>query len=94
MTENDAKTMWCPFVRMCVTHGDEHMAGFNRIQKATDGIDSFSTNGPFVCIGSKCMMWRETTKRVSTDPMKSLQEGNLTNKITVPDFYCGLAGKP
>lgn len=45
MTEEEAKTKWCPFSRFYSTTG-----AFNR---SGDGIDRASK-----CIGSGCMAWR------------------------------------
>jgi hypothetical protein len=45
MTEDDAKTKWCPMVRM----GD---------MNAPTGINAGNQAGT-TCIGSACMMWRE-----------------------------------
>ena len=44
MTEEEAKTKWCPFGRMRDAYGS-----FNR---------STYDEGITKCLGSKCMMWR------------------------------------
>ena len=55
VTEDEAKTMWCPFVR----HADVDIYTFNR-----GGGDNFLNEHPnnqgsvCNCIGSKCMAWR------------------------------------
>lgn len=47
-TITDAKTMWCPFVRI---------EGSNRYNNAlTDGFEN--TPEPYHCLGAKCMAWR------------------------------------
>jgi hypothetical protein len=67
MTEDQAKTKWCPMVRA------GNLAGCNR----ADATDK--------CIGSDCMMWR----------MKYVEQQDERNvSVLMPDYYCGLAGKP
>lgn len=54
MTEDEAKTKWCPFARYTSVRG----TGINR------WIDEGDTNmspDPAKCIGSACMAWREVT---------------------------------
>ncbi len=53
MTEDEAKTKWCPFVRS----GDgDRTNGVNRIVAEPNGEWN-------ACIGSKCMAWQETNMR-------------------------------
>jgi hypothetical protein len=47
MTEEDAKTKWCPFVRL----------GQNRFTSPTNHMGSPNTEKAFFCIASDCMMW-------------------------------------
>ena len=54
MTEDEAKTKWCPFVRTGLVAGmavNRHVAD---APKAVDGVYDETR-----CIGSACMMWRE-----------------------------------
>jgi hypothetical protein len=51
LTEEDAKTKWCPFVRYHVRVGDNEISG-NRAEVA--GVDNEVIN----CIASRCMAWR------------------------------------
>jgi len=56
MTEDEAKTKWCPFVR-AISYGspsptEDHMYITNR-----EGPDS-------LCIGSECMAWRTYELRI------------------------------
>ena len=54
MTEAEAKTKWCPFVRATPVDNDEYPGGW--IQRP-DGLASLQ------CIGSDCMAWRWGEKR-------------------------------
>jgi hypothetical protein len=82
MTEEEAKTKWCPFARERAKQGMPDGGG-NRIPYgcADDGPVEADyireTAMSFPCIGSACMAWR---------------------RMNLPDgdkhFYCGLAGKP
>lgn len=53
MTEDDAKTKWCPFAR------DSNTAG-NRIRYGADADDAPAA-AEFPCIASACMAWRWRT---------------------------------
>ena len=67
MTEEEAKTKWCPHVR--VTTLDEKIAS-NRGRYVRDDID---TN----CIGSACMMWRQIDlSRVPMDELHKYSKGD------------------
>lgn len=83
MKEDEAKTKWCPFARVCVLGpDDDSMIGFNRIQRNDEDVNEFQTNGPMRCIGSACMAWRW---------LDTPKDEPFTIK---PSGYCGLAGKP
>lgn len=78
MTEDEAKTKWCPFVRMMISaRGSDLYGPFNRmiVDKETAKVDN-----SIACIGSICMAWRWT--HPITVPQKDR------------DGYCGLAGRP
>lgn len=102
MTEDDAKTKWCPMVRM----GD---------MNAPTGINAGNQAGT-TCIGSACMMWRWSefeVKGVMCGPNErpGTPDGDgwifvsreLADDITRHQMdtfkrpnggHCGLAGKP
>jgi hypothetical protein len=51
VTENEAKTKWCPFARSYDAMTDEGLAsGVNRA-----GVDK--PDGWCMCLGSRCMAW-------------------------------------
>lgn len=86
MTEEEAKTKWCPFARLVVAAQLDNQGNpmvsqpqttFNRI--AVSGKDGPWTPHQGRCIGSACMAWRIQSYDGATDT----QEG-----------YCGLAGRP
>lgn len=58
MTEDEAKTKWCPFSRMAEDMGASKAASANR---AIVGLDRHT-----LCIGSACMAWRSVTQTVRT----------------------------
>lgn len=79
MTEQEAKTKWCPFARVDA----DGAAGANRYPEVeADGStipeDQRVTPLTNTCVGSACMAFR-----VETDAY------GPTGKV-----YCGLAGKP
>ena len=94
MTEDEAKTKWCPHVRIAcglIEEGGKvlpDLPTFNRVALPS---------GPAVfpkaatCVGSKCMAWRETS------PVKaSMDLGPSSGRLpaTPARGYCGLSGKP
>lgn len=85
MTEQVAKTKWCPFARMPGIGGlkGEGIA----INRSTEDTPKQQKLMPR-CIGSACMAWRET-KPVQEKP------GGIGRDIISPaEGCCGLAGKP
>ena len=81
MTEDEAKTKWCPFVRFVgweTFRDGEQTATANRIHHKDGSIDSYVS-----CLASKCMAWR---------PLPDSPNA-VTGDIETHGF-CGLAGKP
>lgn len=78
MTETEAKTKWCPMVRIVVVNG--HVQENRHGQFRALGDDA---TGPF-CIGSACMMWRWETHQMGDWPPERVGD----------EGYCGLAGQP
>lgn len=101
MTEDEAKTKWCPFVRLCVKGAS---AG-NRYGTQHTTIENPSECR---CIGSQCMAWRVSKPSV---PKGSLTfnrtgktckvgevecenyEGRILTQDQPEEGYCGLAWK-
>ena len=91
MTEDEAKTKWCPHVRM--RHPQDEGHAFNR-----DYGDSYAIGN---CIGSACMAWRW-----SMEPNPAyVEQGDVWPDTRQPQQrqpmlpgrergFCGLAGKP
>lgn len=109
MTEADAKSKWCPLVRLTADgQGEWHT---NRPEGHSPG-DAAS----YRCIGSDCMAWRHRpaqTREVRTDlgelppgyhededswvqiPRLPGHEGLRYRQTLAPEAgYCGLAGAP
>ncbi len=88
MTEEEAKTKWCPFVRFVAT--DE--AAYNNRPAGSDET---------LCIGSNCMAWRWSLKR-NPDWNPSAAAMSWTHPADSPPAFirddtqggCGLAGSP
>ena len=80
MTEETARTKWCPMTRQVVgTITDEltTVSGYGGHNKVVQNGESFDFTG-CLCIASDCMMWKTM---VYGDDQKPL------------GGYCGLAGK-
>ena len=81
MTEDKAKTKWCPFVRFEIGPSND---SWQSTAYTTRGV---VMDGPrsFLCIASDCMLWRWEKARF-------VSEGVVEE---VPIYgYCGLGGRP
>ena len=86
MTEDEAKTKWCPFARVDNTAA-------NRVS-----AQSFAPGGDALCIGSACMAWRSRPQwRVRSDYpwVDGVPHGDNKgpNNETRAAGFCGLAGE-
>lgn len=98
MTEEEAKTKWCPFVRL-IPATDQHRVATNRGEYAGDK-PKYSDSGNTCCVASACAAWRwakafSDGSGFETSPnlgMAKFQAQNSSKKEVVG--YCGLAGKP
>lgn len=103
MTEDQAKTKWCPFSRIGTSGGD----GSNRwIESAGEDATTAANYKPVLCIASACMAWRTATNPgVEWHPFVSDQspgagwywsdiEKQWWRADQKPFGYCGLAGAP
>lgn len=79
MTEDEAKSKWCPFARGLIRSGTNMVAG-NR-------IDNIETDPKATCIGADCMAWRWTDYEWTGNPSMPERAGGVNG-------HCGLAGKP
>ena len=85
MTEQEAKTKWCPFAQ--VTDRRE-VASYNRLP-----MKDFEMPTPKSarCIGSACMAWRKDMSAGVTEWVK----GDLAQTVKpIYGGFCGIAGKP
>jgi hypothetical protein len=80
ISEEDAKTKWCPFARASNNSDDISGTTINRNFKGKPDIDC-------ACLASGCMAWRWVDTHIKDD------SGNLTVLSGDTHGYCGLAGK-
>jgi len=93
MTEYEAKTKWCPFVRTLIAESRDPNGAPNIIhpQGAMNRVGVVGEDGSLaprssLCIGSECMAWRWIKKPKAAQPLgKPGKPGK---------GYCGLAGRP
>jgi hypothetical protein len=80
MTEDEAKTKWCPLVRVSIKTGKDLSITTNRSEWSADpAMREPATK----CVGSACMAWRWA---------KTENIGTRHEKTT--DNYCGAFGEP
>lgn len=97
MTEEEAKTKWCPFSRVSVMQDGAVAYGapvLNRIEMHRKNSPEYPVGS--MCIGSACMAWRRARETVDPKTLSFLDRpvfGNVT-KESDSQGYCGLAGKP
>jgi hypothetical protein len=81
MTEDEAKTKWCPMVRTGLTAGmavNHHVSG---------DVDEQTR-----CKASECMMWRWEQHYIRNSITFTETNGTVTSDWPKPtDGYCGLA---
>jgi len=77
MTEDEAKTKWCPFARgpLLVKLNEWTTLPVNR-------DDTGGPDGGCKCLGSACMAWRA-----------QYEWNDAANTIDATGGYCGLAGR-
>lgn len=88
MTEDDAKTKWCPMFRRSMALSPK---GSNTIinNRELDPVRRSSN-----CIGTECMAWRSMNPG-SEDIDPAVEDaGTVISFVFVPHGYCGLAGEP
>lgn len=109
MTQDQAKTKWCPFVR----HGDHGGGSFNRGSEASNALNEGRPGDNWMCncIASACMAWRwHLSPRPLTDGLPHAGWTHISAEDTddgaefwvEPEEltqarrrgYCGLAGTP
>lgn len=93
MTEDEAKTKWCPFARVVQPAGDwAPLPAGNRevVAPATEAL-----NKAALCIGAACMAWRTAGWKFKDGRTGRLSDQDLTGYGTwIPLGHCGLAGAP
>ena len=82
MTEEEAKTKWCPFARSIPARrakdgSIEHDGGvpaFNRYNTDEKGVTTLPGSG--MCIGSACMAWRSSKPEIEYGSAVVGKDGN------------------
>jgi hypothetical protein len=87
MTEDEAKTKWCPFVHVFNYQINGNNAFGNNMGESVNERDG--TIGVH-CIGSQCMVWR--VKHIVTDVHHDGAGNTSTYSDGSTGGYCGLAG--
>lgn len=94
MTEDEAKTKWCPFSRTGLHAGAGGVSVNRSVGDGTDG--PFDVIKVTRCFASACMAWRRIPDTRTSIPVR-VNEAGREEFIPPPGGftgYCGLAGKP
>lgn len=83
MTEDEAKTKWCPLIRF--TDETENTYAVTNRGDVCDRTRNQEARDLSRCIGFACMAWREAEIVTRPDPYTT---------VKTPGGYCGLAGTP
>lgn len=91
VTEDEAKTKWCPFARVIVDRefAEESVASGNRWTGET-----LPTNSPTnsECLGPGCMAWRwQPRMEPAGDPFDISKSPGIARSAPPTHGYCGLA---
>ncbi len=92
LTEEDAKTKWCPFSRTMVWRNSLGGSSATAVNRWADE-DGPALPTACICLGSGCMAWR--WKREFVFKADGVQV-HLVDEVVEPPIhgYCGLAGRP
>ena len=86
MTEQEAKTKWCPL-------GKRYIADEFNMGAAMTAINEPEGDYRQSCIASDCMMWQEQFRKVTEADVEACDLFEVGD-MNMPDGgYCGLAGK-
>jgi hypothetical protein len=93
MTEEEAKTKWCPFARTLGTLTRHHAeTESERVVSSGSANRGYQMGGALhncMCIGSACMAFRDK------GPEGEITQTQVGAVTSIPRYgYCGLAGKP
>ena len=83
MTEDQARTKWCPMVRYVPDHEGYYAPG-NKFGL----IDDTHTS----CMASDCMMWRWEIDPEEAKEQPTWNDDDKKYHVVTPIGYCGLAG--
>jgi hypothetical protein len=83
MTEDEAKTKWCPFARVSLAGTKLQISPHNRAEADHGSRVDSVPNPPYArCLGSACMAWRW-----AQEPLPAVVDDAVEGR-----GYCGLAG--
>ena len=93
MTEDEAKTKWCPFASVTTydKYAGEFKSGVTVGMCASNKTSEGTIRDGARCIGNECAVWRSFGPRTTINPQDRDSYGNLKQ---YEYGCCGLAGKP
>jgi hypothetical protein len=98
MTEEEAKTKWCPNARIAmIAHGESVSCASNRDISLLVAPNSFDPATDVTkCLASGCMAWRWIDNELGYDPEYRRRNPSCVERLPLENRrgFCGLAGKP
>ena len=91
MTENEAKTKWCPFAQVSYHRPDGDSPAHNRSTADGEDIDMAWLGIGALCIGSACMAWRWAVSPLDALAILKNANGERGGSYEKESGFCGLA---
>ena len=89
MTEDEAKTKWCPQTRAFVVSG----VSYANKPAPDENDDGRMTHEKTLCVASACMVWRyRESPEFKAKADRAYQRDGTVMKLN--EGFCGLAGQP
>lgn len=93
MTEDEAKTKWCPFARTAYIAINKDTGQAIAAISVNRGLD-LQPSERACCIASACMAWRWTDQYTDTRTGTTATLGSYPPGVLDGTGFCGLAGAP
>ena len=95
VTEDQARTKWCPFARVEIESEGGAVCSANRLPGVGGSADPDLEWPSPRCIASECMAWRDAGEHPEDTSKAETEFRRTGRRLTTRRLgYCGLAGSP